>query len=437
MRRGVAVALIAACFPPLLCSAPLPGSSEAFLEPEAAVARVLELSAARLALMPAVAAAKWRMQAAIADPAREVAVIEQAVARAAAVGLDPTGVRALFALEIGLARESEQRLEDRWRTSGFDETQPVVDLSRELRPRLDALTGELITALYLARPALEEEGFANRHAALAAARLGDPAWSAQARDELLEALGRIRRTPVPALERIAASGMIVFGTTGDYAPFTIESQGRLGGADIELAKAVAAGLGVRAVFVRTRWATLLDDLDAGRFDLAAGGISITPERAARAAFSSAYASGGKTVLARCADVRRYRSLAAVDRPGVRVVVNPGGTNQQFVAAHIHRADVRVYADNRRIFDELRARRADVMITDDVEVELVTRRYPELCRALPGTLTRAEKALLLPRDPAFEARVGAVLRPLIAAGLPGALRRAYLRGVTVDSNPPAS
>jgi ABC-type amino acid transport substrate-binding protein len=97
----------------------------------------------------------------------------------------------------------------------------------------------------------------------------------------------------------------------------------------------------------------------------------------------------------------------------------------------------VVADNRRIFDELRARRADVMITDDVEVELVTRRYRELCRALPGTLTRAEKALLLPRDPAFKARVDAVLRPLIAAGLPGALRRAYLRGVTVDSSPPAS
>jgi cyclohexadienyl dehydratase len=431
MRRGVALALFVACFPSLV------GASEAFLEPEAAVARVLELSAARLALMPAVAAAKWRTQAAIADPAREVAVIEQAVARGGAVGLDPAGVRALFALEIGLARESEQRLEDRWRTSGFDELAPAVDLSRELRPRLDALTAELVTALYLARPALEEEGFASRHAALAAAILSAPAWSAEARGELLEALGRIRRTPVPALERIAASGVLVVGTTGDYAPFSIESQGRLGGADIELAKAVAAGLGVHAVFVRTQWATLLDDLAAGRFDLAAGGISITPERAARAAFSSAYASGGKTVLARCADARRYRSLAAVDRPGVRVVVNPGGTNQQFVATRIHRANVRVHADNRSIFDELRARRADVMITDDVEVELVTRRYPELCRALPGTLTRAEKALLLPQDEAFVERVDAVLRPLIAAGRPGALRRAYLRGVTVDSSPPAS
>jgi len=431
MRRALALALFVACFPPLA------GSSEAFLDPEAAVARVLELSAARLALMPAVAAAKWRTRAPIADPAREAAVIEQAVARGRAVGLDPDGVRALFELEIGWARESEQRLEDRWRTSGFDGLEPAVDLTRELRPRLDALTGELVTALYLARPALEEEGFASRHAALAAASLGDPLWSAEARGELLEALGRIRRTPLPALERIAASGVLVVGTTGDYAPFSIESQGRLGGADIELAKAVAAGLGVHAVFVRTQWATLLDDLAAGRFDLAAGGISITPERAARAAFSSAYASGGKTFLARCADARRYRSLAAVDRPGVRLVVNPGGTNQQFVAAHIHRADVRVYPDNRSIFEELRARRADVMITDDAEVELVTRRYPELCRALPGTLTRAGKALLLPRDPAFEARVDAVLRPLIAAGLPGALRRAYLRGVTIDSSLPAS
>jgi cyclohexadienyl dehydratase len=253
---------------------------------------------------------------------------------------------------------------------------------------------------------------------------------------LLQALGRIRTDPMAPLARIAASGVLVVGTTGDYAPYSVESQGVLAGADIDLAKTLAAGLGARAVFVRTHWNTLLDDLAAGRFDLAVGGISITPEREARASFSTAYASGGKTLIARCADAARYRSLAAVDRDGVRVVVNPGGTNQQFVAAQLHRARVIVHSDNRTIFEELRMHRADVMITDDVEVELATRRHPDLCRTFPGTLTRAQKALLLPRDPAFEASIDAQLAPQIAAGRPAQRLAEFLAGVKVDTDPPA-
>jgi len=138
-----------------------------------------------------------------------------------------------------------------------------------------------------------------------------------------------------------------------------------------------------------------------------------------------YSSGGKTIITRCADTRRYRKLASVDRPGVRVIVNPGGTNEQFVRANVHRASVIVFADNRAIFDELRAGRADVMITDDVEVELQRRRHPDLCRAMPGTLTHSDKALLMPRDPALVSAINAWLTDSINAGEPARLLQEQL------------
>jgi cyclohexadienyl dehydratase len=226
------------------------------------------------------------------------------------------------------------------------------------------------------------------------------------------------------------------GTTGDYAPYSIESGGRLEGADIELATALAAALGVRPVFVRTSWPSLLQDLVADRFDLAAGGVSVTAARRAVGSFSTVYATGGKTIIARCRDASRYSSLAAIDRPQVRVIVNPGGTNQQFVLDQLHRAQVIVHPDNRSVFEELRAGRADVMVTDDVEVELQTRRHPDLCRALPGTLTRTDKALLLPRDPALEARIDTLLAPEIAAGRPARWLAAFIAHAPVDpARPP--
>jgi cyclohexadienyl dehydratase len=214
-------------------------------------------------------------------------------------------------------------------------------------------------------------------------------------------------------------------TTGDYAPFSLERDGRLSGADIALAQSLAADLGLEAVFVPTSWPTLMQDLAAGRFDVAISGISITPERAAAASFSLPYHAGGKTILARCAERARFDSAQELDDPAVRVVVNPGGTNEAWVRTNLGRAQIRMHPDNRTIFNEIVAGRADAMVTDDVEAELQARHHPQLCRTLPGTLTRAHKAVLMPRDAALEAAVDAWLQRQLDAGVPATLLREAL------------
>ena len=119
------------------------------------VDHVFDLIDRRLALMPEVAAWKYRQQRPIADPARERDVIEQSSADAEAIHLDREAARAFFSAQIVLARAIQAQLFREWESR--NETPPTArDLGTEIRPQLDAIGRELLPAVYLASIALSE-----------------------------------------------------------------------------------------------------------------------------------------------------------------------------------------------------------------------------------------------------------------------------------------
>ncbi|SFP48767.1 cyclohexadienyl dehydratase [Amycolatopsis arida] len=200
------------------------------------------------------------------------------------------------------------------------------------------------------------------------------------------------------LDRILHRGEVRVCSTGDYRPFTYRdpATGEWSGIDIDMAGDLATRLGVRLTLVQTTWGTLLDDLGR-RCDLSVGGISVTLHRATRAFYSEPYLRDGKTPITRCENADRLATLEQIDQPGVRVIVNPGGTNEQFVGTHLERATIVRHPDNNTIFAEIIAGRADLMITDAVEARWQAKRLPELCAVHPDEpFTFSEKAYLLPR-----------------------------------------
>ena len=201
------------------------------------------------------------------------------------------------------------------------------------------------------------------------------------------------------LDRVKDSGELRVCLTGDYKPFSyLRPDGRFEGADVDLAQSLATALKAKPRFVKTSWPTLLDDFTGGACDIAMGGISISLERQLRAAFSTMTMVDGKAPIARCTDVAKYGSLAAIDRPEVRAVVNPGGTNERFAKANFRQAQIRVHPDNVTIFDEIVAGRADIMVTDASETMVQHKLRPTLCTVpIDKPLQYSEKGFLLPRD----------------------------------------
>jgi cyclohexadienyl dehydratase len=386
-----------------------------YSDPAEHAARVFELLNERLSLMEPVAAWKWQRHQPVSDPEREARVLDATAARASRMGIDPEAARHLLDLQIRYAREVEDRAIARWDAKGLDADMKIRDLASDLRPALDRIGEELLNEVYLALPAFGDDGFAESYGSHARQLVTRYQLSGDSATELLSALHALRASPQKTLSRIEATHVLRIAVTGDYAPFSLEALGKLEGADIELAREFASSVGAEPQFVRTTWGTLLEDYGHGRFDVAMGGISVTPERAARAAFAVPYRHGGKTSIARCAEAARFRTLEQIDRAAVRVAVNPGGTNERFARQHLTHASLVTFADNRTIFAALVNHQADVMITDDTEVELQTKLHPELCRANPATFDQSDKAWLSAPDDEFLARANAWLGQAISSG----------------------
>jgi len=168
---------------------------------------------------------------------------------------------------------------------------------------------------------------------------------------------------------IVERGTLLVGTTGDYRPLSFrEADGTYWGFCIEVAGEIARSIGVEVAFVPTSWPTLSADVVAEpqTFDLAIGGITITDARRETMLMSDGYLSNGKTILCRASEADRYRSLADIDKPEVRVMVNPGGLNEKFANGNLPHATIVVHQKNEEIPGLVAEGAADVMITEITE-----------------------------------------------------------------------
>lgn len=413
-----------------LAATPAVNGSDAELD------QLLRLVDARLQLMKSVAAYKFANNIAVENHQREAQVLDQARKSAELNQLRPEAVEAFFRLQIELAKFVQLAWMAHWRANDEHpgDSITLADFDGEIRPKLLALGEQIIKQIPLALPALHDNQQFNQHLNLIDQQIKSPHVTRAMKQQLLHGLIMIQAKACAApdhLSNILNRGVLRVGTTGDYRPFSFVRPGsnQLMGVDIDLAEDLARVMGVDLQLVETTWPTLMSDLAAEKFDIGMSGISRTLLRQRTAFFSSQYFLGGKTPIALCRNKDKFDSLGKIDQPGVRVIVNPGGSNEKFIRQQLKNAQIIVYPDNTTIFEQLSKNNADVMITDDIEVKVQEATRQELCGTMPRQpLVPVEKGFLLPQDIVLKEYVDAWLNEIKQSGKLQAIFARYLGGV---------
>lgn len=136
------------------CTVPAPPTQRT--EAVVAADRLLTLMQTRLELMHDVARWKWNAKQVVADPRREQQLLDRLVQQGWEHGLGSERTRAVFAAQIKAARMIQEADFHRWIEDQHGSFAHVPDLASAQRPRIDAVSSDLLKALAESQPFLDD-----------------------------------------------------------------------------------------------------------------------------------------------------------------------------------------------------------------------------------------------------------------------------------------
>jgi len=188
------------------------------------------------------------------------------------------------------------------------------------------------------------------------------------------------------LESVLKSGVLRIGTTMDTPVFSMRNaSGQIEGFDMDALETLGKALGVKIEYVKMTFGSMLGDLAADKFDVAMSGMGRTLDRARTATFSKPYHRYGKLLMIRAADKGKYKTLADLDKPGLKIGYNKGGLNDRFANTEFKQATPTGYASNELATADLLAGKIDAQVQDSTAAIYMGRQNPKLAAMAPNKI----------------------------------------------------
>ena len=219
------------------------------------------------------------------------------------------------------------------------------------------------------------------------------------------------------LDDIRKKGELVVGVLGTDEPnsFVDPASREIVGYEVDIAKAIAKKIGVKAVFKQLAVAARIPELQQGRVDLLAASLTHNKERESQVDFSlTTFVTGQKVLVKKSSGITDVPQLA-----GKKVLTVKGGTQEPNIRKAVPDVDVVTFETTQQAFLALQQGKGVGYVND--EASLVND-FAKLGPArkdyaiLPTNISTEPLALGLRRgEPALKAVVDGTLRELESSG----------------------
>ena len=219
------------------------------------------------------------------------------------------------------------------------------------------------------------------------------------------------------LDDIKKKGEIVFGVLGTDEPnsFVDPKTRDIVGYEVDIAKAIAQKIGVKAVFKQLAVAARIPELQQGRVDVLAASLTHNKEREAQIDFSlTTFVTGQKVLVKTSSGIADIGQLA-----GKKVLTVKGGTQEPNIRKAVPNVDVVTFETTQQAFLALQQGKGVGYVND--EASLVND-YAKLGPAkkdyaiLPTSISVEPLALgIRKNEPALKGVIDGTLRGLESSG----------------------
>ncbi|MBR1661751.1 MAG: basic amino acid ABC transporter substrate-binding protein [Acidaminococcaceae bacterium] len=151
------------------------------------------------------------------------------------------------------------------------------------------------------------------------------------------------------------------GTEPTFAPFEFQKEGSkdFDGFDMDLIRAIGKQLNMKVEIQNMGFDALIPALNAGNIDVAASGMSITPDRQKAVDMSDPYYVSGLVVVVN-KDNSAVKSVNDLNNKSIAVQIGTTGADR---AAKVPGAKVKNFNTNSEVFLELKNKGVDAVIID--------------------------------------------------------------------------